>query len=199
MLLPQYRFRTRNCTPLHRCTVWILTSLRIARMDSGVSMDILIKAAHGDGPTELSAFDRALWFADIANYNLLPLSSVIPPGARIVHPATCMPGGQWGDRLYVVLAEHRQSQPGKTACAGIGWVRDRSTGAGLFVEHHADTKAAVESLIEQSLNSMTSYRPEEFGPIQTCTADIECIDRPVCALVAAIYAVEPWNTVAVPR
>ncbi len=42
-------------------------------------MKIHIGTSIGTGETELSAFDTALYNAGIANYNLLYLSSVIPP------------------------------------------------------------------------------------------------------------------------
>jgi pyruvoyl-dependent arginine decarboxylase len=48
-------------------------------------MNIHLSSGVGAGPTELAAFDAALMDAGLANYNLLCLSSVIPPNARIVH------------------------------------------------------------------------------------------------------------------
>src|SRR5438445_8079689 len=101
-------------------------------------MQIHIGAGVGVGPTALSAFDAALNDAGIANYNLLKLSSIIPPKSEIiVHEDKIVhdvPGG-WGDRLYVVMAEIRIDKPNEEAWAGIGWVQDPVTGKGLFAEH----------------------------------------------------------------
>ena len=45
-------------------------------------MEIQISTGIGIGPTQLSAFDSALNNAGVANYNLLKLSSVIPPKSK---------------------------------------------------------------------------------------------------------------------
>ncbi len=62
---------------------------------------IVLARGIGRGPTELAAFDAALRDAGIANYNLLGLSSVIPPGSTIEHGRWVTPPEHWGQRLYV--------------------------------------------------------------------------------------------------
>lgn len=156
-------------------------------------MQIFLTTGTGEGPNELAAFDRALYEAGIANFNLLVLSSVIPPATTIVQKQLHLNDDDWGARLYVVLAQHRQATVGEQAWAGIGWVQDDETGKGLFVEHDGTSRAAVEGMIEDSLSSMVSYRSSSFGPPQMVVAGTECRERPVCALVAATYRVESWN------
>ena len=46
--------------------------------------EIRLSTGVGVADTSLAAFDAALYEAGIGNFNLLPLSSVIPPGADIV-------------------------------------------------------------------------------------------------------------------
>lgn len=53
----------------------------------------------GEGPTPLAAFDAALMDAGVANYNLLCLSSVIPPNARIVRARHRTLPDDYGRRL----------------------------------------------------------------------------------------------------
>ena len=88
----------------------------------------------------LSAFDHALQQAGVADFNLVTLSSVIPPGSRIrtrraarcpVATATC---------LFCVRAEAFAEHSGDIAWAGLGWCVDE-TGGGLFVEHHGGSEA----------------------------------------------------------
>jgi len=98
-------------------------------------MNIQIAAGTGTGPTKLAAFDVALKEAGIANYNLIRLSSIVPPESKIKvydGPITEQQG-TWGDRLYVVMADMRVDTPNVEAWAGIGWVQDQKTGKGLFV------------------------------------------------------------------
>lgn len=44
---------------------------------------IQVRAATGRGPTSLAAFDDALSVAGVANFNLVRLSSIIPPGSDV--------------------------------------------------------------------------------------------------------------------
>ena len=112
-----------------------------------------VAGAVASASTELAAFDRALVAVGAANYNLIRLSSVIPPGSSVAvvprvppRPAAC-----WGDRLYTVYAEQRAASPGEQAWAGVGWVQDDRTGAGLFVEHEGGSERAVRDQISASL------------------------------------------------
>lgn len=157
-------------------------------------MNIDLVAATASGPTELAAFDAALLVTGLANYNLIFLSSVIPPATVLHHAETTDPGGAWGDRLYVVAAQHRTSTPGEQAWAGIGWVQDDTTGAGLFVEHHGDHEDSVRTEIELSLKALMHGRNVDFGEIHTRLAGGTCSGQPICALVAAAYESRPWRT-----
>lgn len=157
-------------------------------------MNIYLTKGTGDGPTTLAAFDSALNDAGIANYNLIRLSSVIPPGTTIMRPENHeMPvGGQWGDRLYVVMAEWRTAEIGVEAWAGVGWVVDKQTGKGLFVEHEGTNKAKVERDIQSSLEALMKTRGVDFGEIHMELNGAVCENEPVCAMVVAVYKAESW-------
>jgi arginine decarboxylase len=155
--------------------------------------EIRISTGIGVADTQLSAFDAALYEAGIGDVNLIPLSSVIPPGADVVQKQPDLTGTEWGDRLYVVLAEQGASTVGEQAWAGIGWIQEPDgRRRGLFVEQHGSSEAEVEDLIHASLGSMREYRPEVFGPVQSVLRGARCAGRPVSALVAATYQSQPW-------
>ncbi|MFC9894135.1 pyruvoyl-dependent arginine decarboxylase [Nocardia sp. NPDC127579] len=165
-----------------------------APTDRGVPLTIEIGAATGVGPTSLSAFDAALRELGVGDANLIRLSSVIPPRAVLRRDIRVRKPIPWGDRLYCVYAAQHATVPGTTAAAGIGWVlRDDGSGAGLFVEHEAETAAEVEQLIRASLHDMTDNRPEGFGPVELSTTEAECTGAPACALVLAAYHTTPWS------
>jgi arginine decarboxylase len=153
---------------------------------------ITLATGIGRGPTELAAFDAALLTAGVANYNLICLSSVIPPGSRIVRERWRTPTHEYGRRLYVVMSQMRQSQSGRHAHAGIGWVQQGVDGPGLFVELHDDNRDRLEADLHATLNAMRIYRDIKFGPVQTQIASKTCVAQPVCALVVAVFACEPW-------
>lgn len=156
-------------------------------------MRIEVAGGVGAGPTELAAFDAALIAAGVANFNLLVLSSVIPPGSEVVtHDGAIKPTGEWGDRLYVVIAQERLNTRNAEAWAGLGWVQDADSGRGLFVEHHGGSQAEVERDITDSLATMCSNRPETFGPVQMKLAGTTCGDGAACALVAATFVAADW-------
>lgn len=156
-------------------------------------MIIQIAAGTGAGPTKMSAFDAALNNAGVANYNLIKLSSIIPAGSKVQSKEKIItPLGNWGDRLYVVIAEIRVDTPNVEAWAGIGWVQDKKTGKGLFVEHEGASESAVKHDIQQSLQAMMSIRKVEFGPIHVKVAGVTCKHEPVCALVIAVYQASNW-------
>jgi arginine decarboxylase len=121
----------------------------------------------GSGATALAAFDAALRAAGVANFNLIRLSSVIPPHTEVdADGRSPLPTGGWGDRLYCVYAEQRASTPGEQAWAGIGWVQRRDGAGGLFVEHEGGSEEFVRKVIRASLTDLVAGRPELFGPPQ---------------------------------
>lgn len=155
-------------------------------------MHICITVGTGEGPTPLAAFDAALLNAGVANYNLIALSSIIPPGSSIKRTTFVTPAAEYGHRHYVVMARSDADMPRIMAWAGIGWVQELGDGRGLFVELHGTSKTCVLEAIETTLESMMASRGCAYGPIQHQIIGIECRDRPVCALVIALYKSEGW-------
>lgn len=156
-------------------------------------MKIYISKGVGAGPTELSAFDQALVKAGVANFNLIYLSSVIPPNTEIImNTKNKPPVGDWGDRLYLVIAQKRTSRRNQEVWSGIGWMQDVKTNKGLLVEHEGHNEAEVRADIENSLHGLAKNRKEQFGPINMEVTGIRCDDKPVCALTVAVFESEPW-------
>lgn len=163
-------------------------------------MIIHMTSGIGQAPTKLAAFDAALNYSGIANYNILKLSSVIPPNSKIIDhkdgiPAEIIPG-DWGDRLYVVMAEKRVDTPHVEAWAGIGWVQEKETGKGLFVEHEGNSERAVRRNIQHSLEALMAIRNVDFGEIQMKVVGGACKHHPICALVTAVYQASDWKNAA---
>jgi arginine decarboxylase len=161
---------------------------------SKTNTKINLTAGTGVGPTALSAFDSALVNAGVANFNLIYLSSVLPPGCDVInHDGPFKPAGTWGDRLYVVIAQRRTSLRNQEAWAGIGWMQDLNTKKGLLVEHDGHTEAEVKADIENSLKGLAANRGEVYGPIQMKITGKMCISLPVCALVIAVFQSDSWR------
>jgi len=155
---------------------------------------ITITKGTGTGDTKIAAFDAALFEAGIANYNLIRLSSIIPPGSSIEISKYVTPPDEFGHKLYIVYASEVQNELGKEAWAGIGWtIAKDGSKKGLFTEHEGHSEQEVNNLIAETLTCMTQYRPEEYGEIHQEITGITCTGKPVCALVAAVYSSEGWD------
>lgn len=155
-------------------------------------LQIAVTTGTGEGPTPLAAFDAALLDAGVANYNLIYLSSIIPPGSVVKRSQYVTPPDEYGHRLYVVMAKQIATQPGSGAWAGIGWTQDHASGRGLFVELEDDSQMAVKQSIDATLESMIASRNLPYGPIKRVIEGRTCETKPVCALVIAVYKSEGW-------
>ncbi len=155
-------------------------------------LDITIRTGTGAARTPLAAFDAALLDAGVANFNLITLSSVIPPKSR-VREVDAPLGGNHGDRLYCVLSSTSTDQPRQTVWAGLGWAVDETTTGGLFVEHHGATREELADRITASLEDMSRSRGGGYDDIRMALTSATCVDVPVCALAIATYAVAPWG------
>jgi arginine decarboxylase len=158
-------------------------------------LTIRVSAGVGEGRTRLSAFDAALVSAGVANFNLVRLSSVIPPGADVLSVGgPQLMAGVHGDRLYCVYAEAYASIPQEEAWAGVAWSRrNDDSGEGLFVEHGGVSEATVTHDLRMSLADLSHRRGSDFVEAGLVTTSTRCVDHPVCALVIATYYSAGWS------
>ena len=110
----------------------------------------------GTGPTETAAYDAALADANVHNYNLVTVSSVIPAAATVEAVGTAPDLGPAGNRLTVVEAHANAAGP-QTVSAALGWAT--GPGPGLFYEAAGDTDATdVETRVREGLDAGADLR-----------------------------------------
>lgn len=163
------------------------------------TMEILLTTGKGEGKTPMSAFDAALKDAGIHNFNLIYLSSIIPPRTKIKFDKIKTNSKEWGNRLYIVKSEMRSRQSGQHIGAALGWYQWKD-GRGIFVEHEeiGETKEAVEANlnaeVQKSLTDMCRARgiPADKDKFHTkiCTAKVT--DLPASVIVVAVFKSEKW-------
>ena len=91
----------------------------------------------GKDNTSLQSFEAALRNAGIAHLNLVKVSSIFPPGCRIIGQKRGLKLLKPGQITYVVLAESRTNEPNRLTCAGIGLAVPASgNNYGYISEHH---------------------------------------------------------------
>lgn len=160
-------------------------------LDVPSGLQVVVTSGVGAAPTDLAAFDAALQDAHVAQFNIVQLSSVLPAGSKVVISPE-QPAGAWGDVLYAAYAERHAHQHREHACAGMGWVQDEQTGAGMLVEHGGSSRQEVEDLIRESLADIARRRTQQFGDVNFEIVNIACVDQPVCAVVVASFGTSPW-------
>jgi arginine decarboxylase len=158
-------------------------------------LTIRVSTGVGTGRTTLSAFDAALAAAGVNDFNLIRLSSVVPPGSRILEvDGHEQLKGDHGDALYCVYAEAHASLPGHEAWAGVAWSRRvDGSGAGLFVEHEGPSHEQVATDLTHSLEDLSITRGGLYEPEGRRITGITCETLPVCALVVATYRRAGWE------
>lgn len=165
-------------------------------------MYIHIISGKGEGRTLLSAFDAALKDCGMHNYNLIYLSSIIPPASHVMSTSRFPSQAEhYGHKAYVVKAEQRSDKVGTAIGAGLGWYQFDDE-RGIFVEHHAQSteknenhaREVLESIITQSIQDLCEFRDVPFHQEKMGSAvSVATVqDKPACALVLAVYHVEGW-------
>jgi len=163
-------------------------------------MDIPIITGKGEGQTLLSAFDAALKDCGVHNYNLIYLSSIIPPGSHVtLLDQFQAPTEQYGYKAYVIKAEERSANQGAAIGAGLGWYQFEDE-RGVFVEQHvqAEDENQVKELlrlgITQSIQDLCAFREIPFHKEKMRSAVSTTIvrDKPACVLALALYRTEGW-------
>ena len=105
----------------------------------------------------LQSFEEALRDAGIAHCNLVRVSSIYPPGCKIVSRERGLAQLSPGMMVFCVLAESRTNEPNRLACAGIGLAvpADKSE-HGYISEHHGFgmTQRTCSDYVEDMAASM---------------------------------------------
>lgn len=156
---------------------------------------IRVSTGTGSGPTQLAAFDAALFAAGVAGYNLVRLSSVVPPYAEVREVrGEDQVAGTPGDIAYCVYADAYASTTDERAWAGLGWaLHTEPARPGLFVEHSGSSEAQVRRDLNTTLTAMAATRGEDYRIAGHAVSSVTCVDRPVCAVVVATYASAGWS------
>jgi len=146
---------------------------------------IHVAGGAGTGPTEKAAYDAALADANLHNYNLVPVSSVVPADAEVVVVESMPDLGPAGNRLHVVQAERTAVGP-ETVAAGIGWVT--GPGPGLFYEAAAESEADVLRRLDRGLVAGQELREWTCDYEETLVETAEASPgEHTCVVVLAAY------------
>ncbi|SFK62286.1 arginine decarboxylase [Halogranum rubrum] len=132
---------------------------------------IYVVTGSATAPTAMASYDAALADANIHNYNLVAVSSVIPADATVEPVDTAPDLGPAGNRLTVVEARATTREE-ETVSAGLGWTTGE--GAGLFYEASGTDPEAVEETVRAGLDAGRDLREWTFDDEQVVVTTADC-------------------------
>jgi arginine decarboxylase len=92
----------------------------------------------GRAKEKLQSFEYALRDAGIAPYNLVRVSSILPPKCKIVTKSQGIKELEHGQILFCVIAESAANEPNRLIVASIGMANpEKNDLYGYLSEHHA--------------------------------------------------------------
>ncbi|QLG49510.1 pyruvoyl-dependent arginine decarboxylase [Natrinema halophilum] len=140
------------------------------------------------GPTAMASYDAALAEAGVENYNLVPVSSVIPAAAAVEAVGTAPDLGPAGERLTVVEARATTAGPGRVSAA-LAWSQSADGGPGLFYETAGEMdRADVERRVREGLAAGQELRDWTFGDPRVAVESRQADSgRYTTAVVLAVY------------
>jgi len=94
----------------------------------------------------LRSFENALENAGIARFNLVPVSSIVPPGCKVISKEKGLSMLQDGQIVFVILSKCSSNERRRLLSASIGCAlpADRNM-YGYISEHHAYGQTAEEA------------------------------------------------------
>lgn len=106
---------------------------------------------------KLQSFEAALRHGGLAPFNLVRVSSILPPGCKIIPRPRGLKQLEAGEIVYCVIAESQTDEPNRLTCAGVGLAQPADkTQYGYISEHHGYglTERRCADLVEDMAASM---------------------------------------------
>ncbi|MDI6616291.1 MAG: arginine decarboxylase, pyruvoyl-dependent [Syntrophaceae bacterium] len=115
-------------------------------MGNQVPRKIFFTKGVGSHKKELHSFELALRDAGIEKCNLVMVSSIFPPGCKVISREKGLKELQPGDITYCVMSRNCSSEPRRLIAASVGCAIPADKNAyGYISEHHAFGKTSVET------------------------------------------------------
>jgi len=123
-----------------------------------VPKQIFLTKGMGKHKEKLTSFEMALRSAGIAQYNLVKVSSIFPPGCKIITKERGLKQLSPGEVVFCVMSENSTNEPHRLVAASVGLaVPKEKESYGYLSEHHSfgqkedDAGEYAESLAAEML------------------------------------------------
>jgi len=122
----------------------------------------------GKHANKLQSFELALRKAGIEACNLVRVSSILPPGCKVVSKSQGLKQLQPGQITFVVLAEAATNEPNRLAGAGVGIAQPADGGQyGYISEHHGfgfQSRRIADMVEDMAATMLATTLGIEFDP-----------------------------------
>ncbi len=100
----------------------------------------------GIDKAQLASFENALRVAGIAHLNLVQVSSIFPPGCKIIEKDQGLSKLEPGEITHCVMAKEQSREPGRRIVASIGLaIPEGHERYGYLSEHHGFGQTEMEA------------------------------------------------------
>jgi arginine decarboxylase len=135
---------------------------------SNIPTKIFLTKGVGKHREKLQSFEMALRDAGIAQYNLVRVSSIFPPGCRIISRNEGVAALKAGQVVFCVLSDNATNEPHRLLAASVGlsMPSDRSR-YGYLSEHHSfgqNEKTAGDYAEDLSAEMLATILGVKFEP-----------------------------------
>lgn len=143
---------------------------------------VSVVAGSGEGRTELTAFDRALMDAGIANLNFVRVTSILPAGVKIV-PVPEFAVGMLTPIVYARISSHT---PGERIAAAVGLGLSTSSYGVIMEYDHPGTADNAETIVRGMVEEAMAARDLPIDRIVVAAKD-HVVQRIGCTVAAAVF------------
>jgi len=141
----------------------------------------ILTAGTAEGGSELNALDNALLKAGIANWNLVMVSSILPPKAEITYE---VPFIEKGSLVPVVLAKITSSIEGDRIAAAVAVGVGEEFGV-IMEQTGREGKEEIEERVGRKVEEAFRVRDMELKELHIVSAEHK-VEKLGCAIAAAI-------------
>lgn len=128
----------------------------------------------GTGPTAVASYDAALADANVHDYNLATVSSIVPPGTAVEPVGTAPDLGPVGGRLWTVQARATAEGPARVTAA-LGWAVGED--GGVFYESAGEfDEATARETVTEGLAAARDLRNADLAEEGVRTVSLEVDD-----------------------
>lgn len=133
-----------------------------------VPKKVFLTKGVGRDRDKLTSFEMALRNAGIAQLNLVRVSSIFPPGCKLIPKTRGLELLSPGEITYVVLSENATNEPRRLMAASVGMAIPRDTQqAGYLSEYHSfgeKEKKAGDYAEDLAASMLATILGVEFDP-----------------------------------